>query len=122
MLAKIYERLEDGGGGAVAELLLRPAARDHGDRRHSRGCCRLDIPPRVADHHRFVGAGLLERRHDDIRMRFRPLDVQPFASMSAPARARTKLSPPMPMWRWARHTGTTISWSRNARYHARAWW
>src|SRR5215213_2870101 len=44
------------------------------------------------------------------------------SSTSSPATARTYWSPPMPMWRWSRHTGRTMPCARNARYHASAWW
>ena len=43
-------------------------------------------------------------------------------SRSSPPSAATSWSPPIPMWRWIRHSGRVTSCARNARYHAIAWW
>src|SRR4051794_23632309 len=75
LLAQMRQRVEDGRRAVIAELLLRPAARDDADRLEA--CVRrgLDVPVRVADHDRVARARLVQRRLDCVRVRLRPLDV-----------------------------------------------
>jgi hypothetical protein len=43
-------------------------------------------------------------------------------STPSPHSALTTWSPPIPMWRWIRQIGRTISWRVKALNHAIAWW
>src|SRR5262245_21525001 len=44
------------------------------------------------------------------------------SSVRSSQSAAISWSPPMPMWRWMRQIGSTISCWRKARYQATAWW
>src|SRR4051812_31817975 len=72
---QMRDRVEDGRGAVIAQLLLRPAARDHADRLEPglRGC--LDVPARVAHHDRVARARFVECGLDRVGVRLRPLDV-----------------------------------------------
>src|SRR5437763_4895052 len=75
VLDEVRDRVEDGRGAMVAQLLLRPAAGDHADGVEPGVRRGLDVPAGIADHHRVSRACLVECRLDRVRVRLRSLDV-----------------------------------------------